>query len=108
MGVPSRPCAIDGCVKAGSSAHRLGQGLARLSEEVVYWRALSSWPMRGVGVSQPWVTFDLCHAPPRLTLAHPNPSPLVNELEDPGAIAGIVRLAGSLSVRERLAIVWRW
>ena len=43
------------------------------------------------------VTFDLCHAPPALTLAHPNPNPSVNELEDPDAIAGSVRLEGSLS-----------
>ena len=82
--------------------------MSRLSEEVVYWLALSTWPMRGVGVSLPWVTFDLCHTPPNLTLAHPNPSQSVNELEDPGAIAGIVRLAGRLSACEGLAIVWRW
>ena len=45
----------------------------------------------GVGVLLLVVTFDLCHAPPTLTLAYPNPSPSVNEHEDPGAI---VRLAG--------------
>ena len=62
----------------------------------------------GVGVPLLWVTFDLCHAPPTLTLAHPNPSPSVNELEDPGAIAGGVRLEGNLSACEGLVIVWRW
>ena len=36
-----------------------------------------------VGVPLPLVTFVLCHAPPTLTLAHPNPSTL---LEDPGEI----------------------
>ena len=49
----------------------------------------------GVGVGfppLPVVTFDLCHAPPTLTLAHLNPSPSGNEHEDPGAIAGSVRL----------------
>ena len=46
----------------------------------------------GVGVPLPMVTFDPCHAPPTLTLAHPNPSPSVNELEDPGAIVGSVLL----------------
>ena len=59
----------------------------------------------GVGVPLLRVTFDLCHAPPTLTLAHPNPSPSVNEL---GAIAGSVRLEGSLSACEGLVIVWRW
>ena len=32
------------------------------------------------------VIFDLCHAPPTLILAHPNPNLSVNELVDPGAI----------------------
>ena len=43
------------------------------------------------------VTFYLRHAPPITTLAHPNPRLLVNELEDPGAIAGSVRLEYSQS-----------
>ena len=43
----------------------------------------------GVGVPIPMLTFDLCHTPPTLTLAHPNPSLSVNELEDPGAIEGL-------------------
>ena len=62
----------------------------------------------GVGVSLLLVTFDLCSAPSTLTLAHPNPSPLVNELEDPGAITGSVWLKESLSACEGLVIVWRW
>ena len=33
-------------------------------------------------------TFDFCHTPPTLTLAHPNPSTSVN---DPGAIEGSVQ-----------------
>ena len=35
------------------------------------------------GRAPPAVTFDLCHAPPALTLAHPTPSGSVNEVEDP-------------------------
>ena len=38
------------------------------------------------------MTFDVCHAPPTTTLAHLNPSLSINELEDPGAIAGSVQL----------------
>ena len=53
----------------------------------------------GVGVPTPMVTFDLCHASPALTLAYPNPSTSVNELEDPSASAGSVQLEGSLSVK---------
>ena len=37
----------------------------------------------------PVVTFDLCHAPTTLTLAHPNPGTSVNEFEDPGAIEAV-------------------
>ena len=37
-------------------------------------RALQTWRMIGVGVPQPTVPVDLCHAPPTPTLAHPNPS----------------------------------
>ena len=44
-----------------------------------------------VGMPLPLMTFALCHAPPSLTLGHPNPSTSVNELEDPGAIEGSVR-----------------
>ena len=47
------------------------------------------------------VTFDFCHTPLTLTLAH-----LVNDVEDPGAIAGNVRLEVSLSACEGLVIVW--
>ena len=61
-----------------------------------------------MGVPLPLVTFNLCHIPATLTLAHPNPSMLVNELEDPGAIEGSVRLEGSLSACEGLTIVCRW
>ena len=43
-----------------------------------------------------------------LSLAHPNPSPLVYEHEDPGAIAGSVRLEESLSACEGLVIECRW
>ena len=68
-------------------------------------QALSTWLMWGIGVPLPKVTFDLCHATPSLTLAHPNPSTSVNELEDPGAIEGSVWLEGSLSA---LVIVCRW
>ena len=55
--------------------------------------------MWGVGVPLPMVAFDLSHAPPTLILAHPNPSTLVNELEDPGVIECSVQLEGNLSVK---------
>ena len=51
----------------------------------------------GTAVPPPLVTFDLYHAPPTLTLAHPNPSTSVN---DHGPIEGSVRLEGSLSACE--------
>ena len=38
------------------------------------------------------VTF---HHPYNLTLAHPNPSPLVNEVKDPGAKSGCLHVKGS-------------
>ena len=68
----------------------LGVALARLSEAVVCSRALLTWCVC-VCVQLPMVTFDLCHASPTLTQAHPNPSPSV-ELEDPGPISGSVQL----------------
>ena len=51
-----------------------------------------------VGVSLLIVTFDLRCAPLILTLAYPN---IVDEVEDPSAIVGNVRLEG-------LVVVWRW
>ena len=41
------------------------------------------------------VTFDLYYTPTTLNLAHLNPSMLVNELEDAGAIEGSFRLEGA-------------
>ena len=46
----------------------------------------------GVGASLLLVMFDLYHTPQTLTLAHPNPSLSVNEVEDPGVITGNVWL----------------
>ena len=76
------------CVSTMSSiwAH----SLARLS--------VCSLALPGVGVSLLTVTFDFCHA---TTL---NPSPSVNELEDPSAIAGSVRLEYSQSACDGLMI----
>ena len=90
------------CLNAGSNVHDLGVALARLSEAVVCLQALLMW---GVDVPVQLVTFDLCHVPPTLTLAHPNLSPSVNEHEDPGAIVGSVWLEDSLPACEGLAIV---
>ena len=75
MGVPSRLCAVRLCANAGCFVHNLGVALARLPEAMVCYRR----GICGVGVALPP---DLCHAPPTLTLAHPNPSPSVNELEE--------------------------
>ena len=65
-----------GCAQSTVCSHVnagfLGVELARLQ-----WHA---------GIPFLWVTFDLCPAPPTLTLAHPNPSTSVNEFEDPHAI----------------------
>ena len=52
------------------------------------------------------VTFDLLSRLPPLSWRRPS-SP-VNEVEDPGGIAGTVWLEERLSVCERLLIVWRW
>ena len=71
----------------------------KLSEAVICLQALLMEHMWGGSTP---LTFDLCHA---LTLAHPNSSMLVNELEDLGAIEGSVRLE---SACERFVIVWRW
>ena len=50
----------------------------------------------GVGVPLPRVPFDICHPPTPLILAHPNPSPTVSELEDPGAIEDNVCLESAV------------
>ena len=68
----------------------------------------------GVGV---WMILDLCHIPPTLTLAHLNPSPSVNELEDPGTtvsgwrrscllVKGWSLCAGGVTAPTQEAIVW--
>ena len=69
-----------------SSVHNLDMALVRQSSDM-----LMDVVYVGVGVTLLMVTFDLYHAPASLTLAHPNPSTSVNELEDPGAIEGSVR-----------------
>ena len=61
----------------------------------------------GCGRALHRMTFDLCHAPLTITLAHPNPSLSVNELEDPDAILCSVWLEG-IDVLGYIVIVWRW
>ena len=57
-------------------------------------------------------TFYLCHAPLTLTLAPPNTSPSVNQVEDPGAITGNVwiwRVCGRVGDRvEAVLLHWKW
>ena len=68
--------------------HNLGMVLVRLSKAVVCLRVLLTWHMWEMGIPLLLMIFDLRHTPPTLTLHHSNPSLSVNELEDPGTIAG--------------------
>ena len=85
VAVPSGLCVVCVCVNASVNVHNLGVAFVRLSEAVVCSQALLTWRMWGWVCPAAGDFFDLYHAPPTLTLAHPNP---VNELEDLGAIRG--------------------
>ena len=100
-------CCIFSCLVCRSLLEKkmfVGVPVDRVQSSTVWawlWRGFLKWcfarsPCRRDacgGVPLLWVTVVLCHAPLILTLAHYNPSPLVNELENPGVITCSVKMA---------------